>query len=68
MLGVSARDLLRTNEQIYADARLDNDALSRDEIIAAICEHPVLLQRPIVVSGERAVIGRPPAKVMNIIV
>jgi arsenate reductase len=68
MLGVSARDLLRTTEQIYKDAKLDNDALSEDEIIAAICEHPVLLQRPIVVSGERAVIGRPPAKVMDIIV
>ena len=68
MLGVSARDLLRTNEQIYADAKLDNDVLSGDEIIAAICEHPVLLQRPIVVSGERAAIGRPPAKVLDIIV
>ena len=68
MLGVSARDLLRTGEQIYQDAKLDNDALSEDEIIAAICAHPILLQRPIVVSGERAVIGRPPAKVLEIIV
>ena len=68
MLGVSARDLLRTSEQIYADAKLDNDALSEDEIIAAICQQPVLLQRPIVVSGERAAIGRPPAKVLDIIV
>ena len=67
MLGVSARDLLRTTESIYAAAKLDNDALSEDEIIATICEHPVLLQRPIVVSGERAVIGRPPAKVLEII-
>lgn len=67
MLGVSARDLLRTGEQIYADAKLDNDALSEDEIIAAICAHPILLQRPIVVSGKRAVIGRPPAKVLEII-
>jgi arsenate reductase len=67
MLGVSARDLLRTNEQIYQQAKLENDALSEDEIIAAICQHPVLLQRPIVVSGNRAVIGRPPAKVLNII-
>jgi len=67
MLGISARDLLRTGEPIYQDARLDNDALSEDEIIAAICAHPILLQRPIVVSGERAVIGRPPAKVLEII-
>jgi len=67
MLGVSARDLLRTGEQIYQDAGLDSDALSEDQIIAAICAHPILLQRPIVVSNERAVIGRPPAKVLEII-
>jgi arsenate reductase len=68
MLGVSARNLLRTTEQVYQDAELDDEALSEDEIITAICEHPALLQRPIVVSGERAVIGRPPAKVLDIIV
>jgi arsenate reductase len=67
MLGISARDLLRTGEQIYQDAKLDNEALSEDEIISAICTHPILLQRPIVVSGERAIIGRPPAKVLEII-
>jgi len=67
-LGVSARDLLRTTEPIYQEINLDNDALSEDEIIAAICLHPVLLQRPIVVSGNRAVIGRPPTKVLDIIV
>ena len=67
MLNVSARDLLRTGEQVYADANLDREALSEDEIIAAICQHPILLQRPIVVSGERAVIGRPPARVLELI-
>jgi arsenate reductase len=67
MLNISARDLLRTTEQIYEDANLDRETLSEDEIIAAICQHPVLLQRPIVVSGDRAVIGRPPARVLEII-
>ena len=67
MLGISARDLLRTTEQIYEDANLDSDAISEDQIIAEICAHPVLLQRPIVVSGDRAVIGRPPARVLEII-
>jgi len=67
MLGISARDLLRTGEPVYQDTELDSAALSEDEIIAAICTHPILLQRPIVVSGERAVIGRPPAKVLEII-
>ena len=67
MLGISARDLLRTTEQIYEDAKLDREALSEDDIITAICQHPALLQRPIVVSGNRAVIGRPPARVLDII-
>ncbi len=67
MLGVSARDLLRTTEAVYHDAELDDDSLSDDEIIEAICEYPALLQRPIVISGGRAVIGRPPTRVLEII-
>ena len=67
MLGVSARDLLRTTEPVYRDADLDDDTLTDDEIIEAICEYPALLQRPIVISGARAVIGRPPTRVLEII-
>ena len=67
MLGVSARELLRTTEQVYKDADLDDDSLSDDEIIEAICEYPELLQRPIVVYRDRAVIGRPPTRVLDII-
>ena len=67
MLGVSARDLLRTTEPVYRDADLDDDSLTDDEIIEAICEYPALLQRPIVVSGDKAVIGRPPVKVLDIV-
>lgn len=67
MLGISARDLLRTGEQAYRDAGLEDGSLDDDQIIAAICEYPSLLQRPIVISGNRAVIGRPPVKVLEII-
>lgn len=67
MLGVTARDLLRTTESVYKDAELDDDSLSDEEIIEAICEYPALLQRPIVVAGDKAVIGRPPSKVLEII-
>ena len=67
MLGVSARDLLRTTEPVYRDADLDDDTLTDDEIIEAICEFPALLQRPIVISGTTAVIGRPPTRVLEII-
>ena len=68
MLGVSARDLLRRTEEVYKQADLDNDSLSDDDIINAIVEHPALLQRPIVICGDRAVIGRPPTLVLEIIV
>lgn len=67
MLGVTARDLMRTNEPVYRQANLDDDTLTDHEIIEAICEHPALLQRPIVISGTRAVIGRPPARVLEIV-
>ena len=66
-LGMGARDLLRTTEAVYREADLDDDSLSEEEIIEAICEYPALLQRPIVVAGDRAVIGRPPARVLEIL-
>jgi arsenate reductase len=67
MLGLPARDLLRHTEPVYTDANLDNDSLSDDDIINAIVEHPALLQRPIVICGDKAIIGRPPALVLDII-
>lgn len=67
LLGISARDLMRTTEQVYQDAELDDESLTDDAIIEAICEFPALLQRPIVVSGNKAVIGRPPVKVLEIL-
>lgn len=66
LLGVSARSLLRTSEQAYIDAKLD-DSATDEKIIDAICQYPILLQRPIVISGGRAIIGRPPSKVLEII-
>jgi arsenate reductase len=67
MLGVPARDLLRRTEQVYMDANLDNGSLSDDDIINAIVEHPALLQRPIVICADKAIIGRPPTLVLEII-
>ena len=67
LLGMTARELLRDGEAPYQEAGLDDQSLSEDEIIAAICKHPILLQRPIVIRGDRAVIGRPPEKVLEIL-
>ena len=67
MLGISARDLIRSGEPEYKDAGLDDDRLSDNDIIEAIGQNPVLLQRPIVISNNRAIIGRPPGRVLEII-
>lgn len=68
MLGISPRELIRNTEQAYKDAGLDNETLGDDVLIDALCKYPKLLQRPIVVSGNKAVIGRPPVKVLDLIV
>jgi arsenate reductase len=67
MLGMEPRDLMRKQEKEYREAGLDNPDLSRDELIAAMVEYPRLIERPIVISNGRAVIGRPPEKVLEIL-
>ena len=67
MLGIPVRELMRDTETAYHDAGLDDDSLNDDELLNAICEYPVLMQRPVVISGDRAVLGRPPARVLEII-
>ena len=59
-LGLSARQLLRTQETIYIELKLDNPSYSDDEIIRCMLQHPILIQRPIVSYRGKAVIGRPP--------
>lgn len=66
-LGISARDLLRKKEAEYKEAGLDNDGLSDDEVIAKMIEFPKLIERPIVVKGDAARIGRPPESVLEIL-
>lgn len=65
-LGLPAHALLRVKEAPYAALGL-SPASSEDEIIAAIAEHPVLLERPIVAHGTKAAIGRPPKAVLAIL-
>lgn len=66
-LGISARDLLRKKEAEYKEAGLDNEGLSDDEVIAKMIEFPKLIERPIVVKGDAARIGRPPESVLEIL-
>ena len=67
MLGMEPRELMRTKEKEYREAGLDNPDLGRAELIAAMIEHPRLIERPIVIANGKAAIGRPPEKVLEII-
>ena len=58
-MSISARELLRTSEQIYRDLGLAKKQLSDDELIDLMIKHPDLIQRPIVERGKRAVLGLP---------
>lgn len=66
MAGIGPRDALRTKEPVYAELGLAEREVTDDELIRLMAEHPQLLQRPIVVRGDRAVLGRPPSRVMEL--
>lgn len=66
-LGIGARQLLRTGEDEYKTLDLANPALSDEQLIAAMASHPKLIERPILIVGDKAVIGRPPEKVLEIL-
>ena len=68
LLGMEPRDLMRRKEKEYQSLGLDDPALSREQAIRAMVEHPRLIERPIVVrDGRRAVLGRPPEAVLELI-
>jgi arsenate reductase len=66
-LGISPRALLRTKEADYKEQDLKNDSLSDDDIIKAMVSYPKLIERPIVINGNDARIGRPPEQVLEIL-
>ena len=66
-LNLSARELMRKNESAYKEKNLSNDELSEEQLISAMLEDPILIERPIVVANGQARIGRPPESVLEII-
>ncbi|NIM01423.1 MAG: arsenate reductase (glutaredoxin) [Acidobacteria bacterium] len=64
-LGTKAQDVLRTRDRAFKELGLSGDE-SEAELISHMAEHPTLLQRPIGVSGKRAVIGRPPEALLTL--
>ena len=65
MLGISARELMRTTEAIYKELGL-KDETNEDKLIEAMSLHGKLIQRPIIIKDGKAVIGRPTEKVLEL--
>lgn len=66
MLGTDdPRQMMRTGESVYKE--LDLDAASRDALLEAMVAHPILVERPIVIRGDSAVIARPPEKLLDLL-
>lgn len=67
MLGLEPRELMRKKEAPYAKLGLADESVARADLIQAMADNPVLIERPIVVSGDKAAIGRPPESVLDIL-
>jgi arsenate reductase len=66
-LGITPRELLRKKEAEYRALGLDDSELSSDMLVKAMVEHPILIERPIVVADGKAVLGRPPEAVLEMV-
>jgi arsenate reductase len=66
-LGLSAREILRKDEPVAKELGINNMEFSDKELIAFMAKHPDLIQRPIVVRGSQAVLGRPPENVEKLL-
>jgi len=67
MLAMKPRDLMRQEETAYKEQQLDNERLTHGQLVHAMIRTPILIERPIVVNNGKAVIGRPPEKVLEIL-
>jgi arsenate reductase len=66
-LGISARELMRKGESVYKEKNLGDKALSDEQLLAAMAANPILIERPVVIRGDRAVLGRPPENVLELL-
>ena len=66
-LGIAAKDLIRSNEDEWKKLGLNIDECSQKELVSLMISHPSILQRPIVLANDKAVIARPPEKVLDIL-
>lgn len=63
----SARDMMRTKETVYKELALGEESVTEQQLFEAMAENPKLIERPIVVKGDKAAMGRPPEQVLDIL-
>lgn len=66
LLGIKAEDLVRKNEEVYKE-KFKGKKITQQEWVKILIEHPKLIERPIVIKGNKAIIGRPPEKVLELL-
>lgn len=67
LLGISPRELMRTKEPAYRENHIDDETLNEQQLIDMMVKYPKLIERPIIIHGNKAVIGRPTDKVLEIL-
>ena len=67
LLDLEPRELMRSKEAVYKDLALDDASLDRHSLLQAMIEHPILIERPIVLANGRAALGRPPENVLDVL-
>ena len=67
MLALEPRQLMRKGEKEYKEQNLADEGLSKEQLIEAMIATPKLIERPIVINGDKAAIGRPPESVLEIL-
>ncbi|HEY4345254.1 MAG TPA: arsenate reductase (glutaredoxin) [Parvibaculum sp.] len=65
-LHMKPRELMRKKEAVYKELGLDKEDLSDDKLIQAMVDNPILIERPVVLFGARAALGRPPENVLDL--
>ncbi|MDG0968625.1 MAG: arsenate reductase (glutaredoxin) [Porticoccaceae bacterium] len=66
-LGLSAGQIIRRNENDFKRLQLDAKNINDQQLLTAMVKYPKLIERPIVVNGQKAVVGRPPEKILEIL-
>jgi arsenate reductase (glutaredoxin) len=66
-LNLRPKDVLRRKEAVFTELGLQDKLEDDEEIVRAICANPILLERPIAISGDTAVIARPPEKILELL-